>query len=80
MLVAALDEAKPHDRILLASYGNGADVFLLEVTDAIEKVKNRGTFAKQLNTKAMIYNYSSYLKWRDLVPIEEARRLIINTV
>lgn len=74
MLVAALDEAKPGDRILFASYGNGADVFLLEVTGAIEKVKNRGTFSRQLNTKAMIYNYPTYLKWRNLVPMAEASR------
>jgi 3-hydroxy-3-methylglutaryl CoA synthase len=74
MLVAALDEAKSGDKILFASYGNGADVFLFQATSAIERVKNKGTFAKQLNTKAMIYNYSTYLKWRNLVPLAEASR------
>ena len=74
MLVAALDEAKQGDRILFASYGNGVDVFLLQVTDAIGKIKNRGTFARSLNRKAMIYNYPTYLKWRHLVPMAEASR------
>ena len=74
MLVAALEEAKAGDRILFASYGNGADVFIFKVTDAISKVKNRGTFLRQMNNKRMISNYSSYLRWRDLVPIEAARR------
>jgi 3-hydroxy-3-methylglutaryl CoA synthase len=74
MLVAALDEAKAGDRILFASYGNGADVFILKVTDGITKVKNKGTFAKQLSTKKMIYNYSTYLRWRNIVSMEKARR------
>lgn len=74
MLAAALDEAKSGDRILFASYSSGVDVFLLQVTDAIERVKNRGTFARQLNTKAMIYNYPTYIKWRNLVSMSEASR------
>lgn len=75
MLVAALEEAKPKDRILWASYSNGVDVYSLRVTENILKVKNRGTFSKQLNTnKNMIFNYATYLKWRSIVPTEEARR------
>jgi len=74
MLAAALDEAKSGDRILFASYGNGVDVFLLQVTDAIERVKNRGTFSRQMNTKAMIYNYPTYIKWRNIVSMAEASR------
>ena len=35
MLVAALEEAKPGDRILWASYGDGADAFILKVDDKI---------------------------------------------
>ena len=73
MLAAALDEAKPGERILFASYGNGADVFVLRVTDAILDVKNRGTFFKQLERKSML-DYPTYLKWRNLVPIDEAKR------
>jgi 3-hydroxy-3-methylglutaryl CoA synthase len=74
MLVAALEEAKADDRILFASYGNGADVFILKVTHNISKPKNRGTFAKQLNSKKMIYNYPTYLRWRNIVSMEKARR------
>ncbi|MDY6967530.1 MAG: 3-oxoacyl-[acyl-carrier-protein] synthase III C-terminal domain-containing protein [Spirochaetota bacterium] len=74
MLAAALDKAKPGDKILFASYSSGVDVFLLQVTDAIKKIKNRGTFERQLNIKKMIYNYSTYLKWRNIVSMEEAKR------
>ncbi len=74
MLAAALDAAKAGDRILFASYGNGVDVFLLQVTDAIASVKNKGTFTRQINTRAIIHNYPAYLKWRGLVPMAEASR------
>jgi len=37
MLVAALEEAKPGDRILLASYGDGAEALILRVTDHIDR-------------------------------------------
>lgn len=75
MLVAALEEAKPRDRVLLASYGNGVDIYSLKLTENIAKVKNRGTFSKQLNNnKNMIFNYATYLKWRNIIPVEEAKR------
>src|SRR5262249_23388573 len=34
-LAAALDEARPHDQILVVSYGNGAEALLFEATDAV---------------------------------------------
>ena len=39
LFVAALEEAKPGDLILLASYGDGSDVFAFRVTDQITKVQ-----------------------------------------
>ena len=41
LLIAALEEAKPGDKILIASYGDGADAYLLEVTSEIEKLSPR---------------------------------------
>ncbi len=37
MLVAALEQAKPGDRLLLASYGDGADALVLEVKGPVTK-------------------------------------------
>jgi 3-hydroxy-3-methylglutaryl CoA synthase len=74
MLVAALEQAKPGDKILFAGYGNGADAFVLRVTDAIEKLGERRGFAKHLQSKGMIRSYNDYLRWRDLVPLDQARR------
>lgn len=74
MLVSALEEAKPGDRILFAGYGNGADAFLLEVTDEIGKLSKRRGIKGCLDTKRVLENYQTYLRWRDIVPMEEARR------
>jgi len=74
MLISALEQAKRGDKILFAGYGNGADAFLLEVTDAIEKIGERRAFAKNLQSKHMIRSYNDYLRWRDIVPLETARR------
>jgi 3-hydroxy-3-methylglutaryl CoA synthase len=68
MLVAALEEAKPGDRLLLASYGNGSDVFLLRVTDEIEKMRNGRRGVKGfLNSKKAFSNYVRFLSYRGLV-------------
>jgi 3-hydroxy-3-methylglutaryl CoA synthase len=74
LLVAALEEAKPGDRILYASYGNGADAFVLQVTEAIEKARDRRGMKKHLESKRMLTNYERYLRWRGLVPLEASQR------
>ena len=68
MLAAALEEAKPGDKLLLASYGSGADAFLLQVTEEIEKVKGdkRGV-AGFLNSKKPLASYAKYLSYRGLL-------------
>jgi len=74
MLVSALEEAKPGDKILFAGSGNGADVFVLQVTDAIEKLGERRGIKRNLESKKMLENYNTYLRLRDLIPQEAARR------
>jgi 3-hydroxy-3-methylglutaryl CoA synthase len=74
MLVAALEEASAGDRILLASYGNGADAFEMKVTDGIGKLGERRGIRKNLESKRMVRNYETYLRWRDLLTLEPARR------
>jgi uncharacterized OB-fold protein len=41
MLVAALEDAKPGDNMLVASYGDGSDVLLLKVTDKIKNISGK---------------------------------------
>jgi len=72
MLICALEEAKPGDKILVAGSGNGADAFVLQVTDAIKKLGARRGIKNNIASKVVMANYNDYLKWRELVPQEAA--------
>ena len=61
MLAAALEEAGPGDRILLASYGNGADAFSIEVTESIGRLAERRGIRRHLASKRMVNNYLSLI-------------------
>jgi 3-hydroxy-3-methylglutaryl CoA synthase/uncharacterized OB-fold protein len=68
MLVAALEEAEPGDKILLASYGSGCDAFLLSVTEEIGKARaNRRGVRGHLNSKRPLSSYVRYLSYRGLL-------------
>lgn len=69
-LAAALENARAGDRVLLASYGNGADVMVMSVGEEIERIKPKRTIKGYMETKLMIPTYQKYLRWRGLVPIE----------
>ncbi|MFA5308744.1 MAG: hydroxymethylglutaryl-CoA synthase [Dehalococcoidales bacterium] len=69
MLAAALEKAKPGDRILFAGYGDGADAFILHATDEIRKFQETPVIASRLAGKTPI-TYGQYLTWRGLVPVE----------
>jgi hydroxymethylglutaryl-CoA synthase len=69
MLARTLEEAQPGDRILLANYGDGADAFLLRVTDGISAIRHKMTMEDRLGMKRSV-DYGTYLSWRDLVPFE----------
>ncbi len=74
MLVAALEEAKPGDTILWASYGDGADAFILKVGDNIEKLRDRRGIKHHLASKMLLPNYETYLRFRNLLEWEPERR------
>jgi len=66
-LVAALEEAKPGDKLLFASYGDGADAYALRVTDQIAKVKNRRGIKRHLASKMPLSSYGAYLQMRNVM-------------
>lgn len=75
LLVAALEDARPGDRILLAGYGDGAEAYSLLVTDRIEQAKQgvRG-IKKHIASSLRLASYEDFLRWRGVVPQEPARR------
>ena len=74
ILVAALEDAKPGDRILLVSWGSGSDALVLRVTEEIEKIRDRRGIKRHLEIQRTLENYEKYLRWRGLVPLEPAAR------
>ncbi|MBN2284578.1 MAG: OB-fold domain-containing protein [Deltaproteobacteria bacterium] len=67
MFAAALEEANPGDKILLASFGQGCDVLAFEVTKNIKKLKPRLGFKGSLERKANLDSYQKFSKFRDLI-------------
>ena len=70
MLVHALEQAKPGDRILLAGFGQGCDALYFKVTENITRLSPRRGIRGSLVNKKTIDNYPKYLKFRDLVQVE----------
>lgn len=66
MLAATLEEAKPGDKILLLSYGEGSDALLFQVTPAIEQYKVQRSIKAQIATKRDISSYGKYARFRNL--------------
>ncbi len=73
-LIAALEDAKPGDVIMVVGSGNGADAMILKVTEAITKLPSRRGTKANIASKAVMSNYNDYLRWREIVPQEAARR------
>jgi 3-hydroxy-3-methylglutaryl CoA synthase len=74
MLAAAMEQAKPGDRILFASFGEGSDAIVFEMTDACQKLPARRGINGHLERKNNSLLYNHYLKWKGMLPTEPARR------
>jgi len=74
MLAAALEEAQPGDRIVLASFGSGAEALLFRVTEAMAELNNRNKLKRDLNYKDELDSYSRYLSFKGLLPKEAGIR------
>ena len=69
MLVAALEDAKPGDKLLFATYGDGADAYILQVNEQIEKIRDRRGIKRHLASKLPLPSYGLYLQMRNLVEV-----------
>ena len=74
MLVHALEEAKPGDKILVVSYGSGCDALCFEVTEEIEKAQDGRGISAALAHKADLDNYTKLLVWRNILPVDFGKR------
>ena len=70
MLVAALEGAQPGERILVASFGQGCDALIFEVTEAITRLPARAGVTGALARRRAETRYSRYLAFNNLLTME----------
>lgn len=78
LLAAALEDAQPGDRILLAAFGEGCDALLFEVTPAIAHAAAQASARRgvqgALAARRADTNYLRYLAFNGLLDIERGMR------
>lgn len=72
-LVAALERAAAGEKILLACYGNGCDVAVIQTTARAGSLERRGV-QRHLAAKMAMKNYEQYLRLRELLPLQPPAR------
>ena len=70
VLIAALEDSKPGDKILWISYGDGCDAMVLKVTEHIEKLRSNKGIRTFLESKQYIKDYITYLEWKGILKRE----------
>ena len=72
-LIAALEEARPGQVVVLLTLADGADAAVMRTTDALSGWVPARPLAAQVAGGAPI-DYGTYLRWRGLLPVEPPRR------
>jgi uncharacterized OB-fold protein len=74
MLVAALEQAQPGERIVVIGFGQGCDALLFQITDNIAKLPRHRGITGSLKRGKSTNNYMKYLNFRGLLPVETGIR------
>ena len=74
MLIRALEDARPGDRIVVAGFGQGCDAICFQVTENILNLPPRAGVRGSLENRKQVNNYFKFLKFRDLIRTEEGIR------
>lgn len=74
MLVHALEQAAPGQRILVAGFGNGCDAALFEVTGAIATLPKRRAVTGSLARRRTESNYLKFLAFSGNLDLEKGMR------
>lgn len=69
MFIAALENAKPGDNLLMVSFGQGCDVLWFQVTDRIKDIARRG-IKDSLADKRIMQSYEKYCVFREILSTE----------
>lgn len=74
LLIAALENARGGDRLLVASYGDGADVLTFQATDLVRTLGEHRGVRWHLERRAELGDYPKFLRFRHLEASEHDRR------
>jgi 3-hydroxy-3-methylglutaryl CoA synthase len=74
LLVAALEEAKPGAKLLLANYGDGAEASVVSVTDTVAPLRNKRAMAWHMQRRTELTDYDKFLNFRNLQVSDVDRR------
>jgi len=74
MLVAALEQAQPGQRILVVGFGQGCDALCFQATAHIRDLPPRDGVSGALSRRRPMDNYIKFLKFRDLILTETGIR------
>ncbi|MBI4516788.1 MAG: OB-fold domain-containing protein [Deltaproteobacteria bacterium] len=79
-LAAALEEAKPGERIIVGSFGEGADALLFRVTEAVGAARPQASLRDWIEAGTPLPSYQRYLKYRSIVAGDEPGEAIANVL
>jgi 3-hydroxy-3-methylglutaryl CoA synthase len=74
LLAHILEDAAPGEKILVASFGQGSDALIFEVTDAIKDLAPRRGVSGSLAIRKEETNYMKFLAFNGLVELEKGMR------
>lgn len=74
MLVHALEQAKPGDKILVVVFAQGCDVLIFEATPALADLSKRNGITGSIARRKEETNYMKFLAFNGLVELEKGMR------
>lgn len=66
LLNAALSELKPGEKAIVASYGSGANAFLLTATEQIEELYKKTKINKYISSREEFTSYARFLSFKEI--------------
>ncbi len=74
LLAHLLDSAQPGDCCAVVSAADGAGAVIVEATDRIAGLRPQRAVSDWIDSKHADLPYRTYLKWREILPVEPPRR------